>query len=734
MARRLHFLLLAFFTVSGVQAQFTYVLDTAIAAQNGDGQTLAMPWGGGLNAGQYSTMDLDLDGKEDLVIYDRMADKVITFLNRNNQYHYAPQYESYFPAGITNWLLLRDFNCDGRKDIFTGDNLGMKVYTNVSEKEAGNTSKPKWEQYLFYSGEGNTKSQVLLTLGFSGLINLQLQFDDLPAIVDADGDGDLDIFTVQFVGNGTIEFHENVSNRCDSLSFKRITRTWGGITECSCGSFAFNNGPCPTRTEHAGGKSLLAIDANGDGQQDIMLSEATCQTMSLLANEGTLLSAVVNSSSLFPASRPVNLIIYPAGYYEDMDFDGVKDLIITPNVYLNNYFNSDFENSNWFYKNTGNNAAPAFGLIKTDFLQENMIDVGENAVPAFFDVDNDGDMDMLVSHFTSDMVSSRIRLFENTGTRSEPAFKLADNDFLGFSLSIYYNLKIRFADINNDGKQDFVFTATSTQSAATRLYYIANKSATGLDFSSQAIQQINFSLAASENLMLADISKDGLLDILAGRSDGALEYWRNTGPVANPSFTLENEKYLGIGSSVLRQNLACAAADLNADGKADLIMGDQTGELRIVSNYLEATSAADSVMEILFNPLLNDYETHNLGGRIWPTTVNLYDTDKPAIVVGNTLGGLAILKNDNGESLPSNPVIEIYPNPVGKTDYLNIRLDRAGTVQIFSVTGQSINQAGIINLEANETFALRVPNLAPGVYILRFIIRGRAFARRIVVY
>ncbi len=306
-----------------------------------------MPWAGGLNAAQYSTMDVDLDGREDIVVFDRMASKVITFLNTGSQYLYAPQYENSFPDGITNWLLLRDYNCDGKKDIFTGDILGMKVYTNVTQTDS---KGPQWEPYLFYSGDGNTPSKVLLTEGFSGLINLQLQFDDLPAIVDADGDGDLDIFTVQFVGNGTIEFHENITTKCDTLKFKRITRTWGGVTECTCGNFSFNNQPCPTRTEHAGGKGLPAIDATGDGQMDIMLSEATCTTMSLLANDATLFDAVVSSSSLFPGSRPVALVIYPAAYYEDVDFDGVKDLITTPNVYLNNCFNSDFEHSNWFYK------------------------------------------------------------------------------------------------------------------------------------------------------------------------------------------------------------------------------------------------------------------------------------------------------------------------------------------------------------------------------------------------
>ena len=60
-------------------AQFTYVMEESIPVKLTDNKILAMPWAGGLNAAQYNTMDLNLDGKDDLVLFDRTADKVITF-------------------------------------------------------------------------------------------------------------------------------------------------------------------------------------------------------------------------------------------------------------------------------------------------------------------------------------------------------------------------------------------------------------------------------------------------------------------------------------------------------------------------------------------------------------------------------------------------------------------------------------------------------------------------------
>jgi hypothetical protein len=418
-------------------AQFTYVIDQSIPVKDQIGEQLLMPWAGGLNAAQHNVMDLNNDGKDDLVIYDRTANKIITFLNENNQYHYAPEYQSYFPDDITNWMLLRDFNCDGRKDIFTGHSLGIKVYTNVTAPG----ENPAWKHFVFKTGFDNGTSPVLLTKGFTAKINLQLQFDDLPAIADADGDGDLDIFNVRFVGNGTVEYHQNFSveryGKCDSLDFERITQKWGGFTECTCGTFAFNGADCPPitggRTKHVGGKSLLVMDVDGDADLDVLFSEASCASLALLENTGTTSAPVVNSARSFPNGVPVNFSIYPAAFYEDLDFDGKKDLVAIPNIFSKSFFDHSLNQSNWFYKNTGSNASPNFNFVKTNFLQEHMIDVGDNSVPAFTDYDTDGDYDLFISQNSSEDVAAKITLYKNTGTSTEPEFTYVSNDIWQFS-------------------------------------------------------------------------------------------------------------------------------------------------------------------------------------------------------------------------------------------------------------------------------------------------------------
>jgi hypothetical protein len=727
------FSLLPFFS----NGQFTYVQDQSVVVKDDQGNALPLAWAGGLNASQFNTLDINGDGVEDLVLYDRMANKVQTFLNTGFAYSYAPEYENQFPSDLENWILLRDFNCDGLKDIFSHDNFGIKVYQNTTIPG----EKTSWKKFLFYVGPGIPKSSALVTKGFSSKVNLQLTFDDLPAINDADGDGDLDIFNFRFTGTGTIEFHQNFSQErygtCDSLDFERLTQKWAGVTECNCENFAFNDEPCDIsggRVNHAVGKSLLALDANADGHVDLIVSEASCSNLSFLANGGNVFTPVVTDDVDFPEDFPVDFQIFPAAYYEDVTFDGNKDLLVAPNIYSKVYLTADLKHSSWLYQNSGSDAAPAFEFVKKDFLQEHMIDVGDNAIPAFTDIDGDSDLDMLISYHAATSGTAGIYLFENTGSLSEPQFTFMTDNYLDFRSTFFYNLKIRFGDLNGDGKQDLVFTATSTGNGETHLYYIINTGTSSVQFNLANVQMVNFEMTQPENVSIVDDDGDGNLDILIGKSNGSLQLWRNNGAM---TFSLIDDAYLNYTSSVLRQSLATAIADFNADGAKDLLLGDQNGNLSIISDYKNAIDNTAAFGHIIFNPIDAHYEARRLSGRVWPAAANLFNTNKPAIVAGNILGGVTLLRHDNSLAIPNEPELEqtnvtLYPNPVARKESLFIRSNGQGVGRILNVGGQVI----VENVLFSPDVPGRLPteNLASGVYIFQSIIKGKTIARRFVVF
>jgi hypothetical protein len=712
-----------------LRAQFTYQVDQSVPVEIDD-DTLPLAWAGGINAAQYNKIDLNGDHVDDLLLYDRMANKPIPFLSQDHQYVYAPEYETLFPADLLNWVLLRDFNCDGKMDIFTGDIFGMKVYTNTTQLN-GTLS---WERYLFYEEGRDNKSIPLLTKTFSDKVNLQMIYDDLPAIGDADGDGDLDIFNFRFSGSGTIEFHRNFSKErygtCDSLDFERVTTKWAGLTECNCGVFAFNNDVCNAggRVKHAAGKSLQLMDANADGKMDLVMSEATCTHLYLLANNGDVYSPDVTSAQVFPSSVPVNFIIFPAAFYEDVDFDGVKDLISTPNIYKNDYFNSNLRQSNWFYKNNGTDAAPDFNFVQTDFLQQDMIDIGDNAVPAFADYDGDGDYDLFIGQYTSEVIAAGIYLYENVGTFDAPSFQYVTNNYLNLRSAELFNLKIQFAYFNNDNRIDLVFTANNFQDGINSLYYILNESSgKGTQFNLNDLTRHNFELLAPENVNVTDIDQDGMSDLLVGRSTGALEYWKNNGG----NFTLEDESYLGLDFSILKQALASDVADLDADGKADLVFGDAHGEVSIISDFRNAEDMEGAIINIVQNPVKEEFERRNFGGRVWPTVVNLYNTNRPSIVVGNMLGGVSLLNHTEPNGGTERPLVSLYPNPATKDRGLKLVTSLGGSAKIISSSGQLVNEA--INFNANEITIINLHNYAPGVYILQLLIANKTYIKRFVI-
>ena len=84
-----------------------------------DGNTIGLAFAGGLNSPQFSQVDLNRDGRDDLFVFDRIGDVPMAFLKQaDGSYRFDESVLENFPA-IESWVLLRDFNNNGAMDIFT---------------------------------------------------------------------------------------------------------------------------------------------------------------------------------------------------------------------------------------------------------------------------------------------------------------------------------------------------------------------------------------------------------------------------------------------------------------------------------------------------------------------------------------------------------------------------------------------------------------------------------------
>ena len=171
-------------------AQKVFQYDQHLNVRVGE-DDLLMPFAGGINAAQLQQIDLNEDGQEELAVWDKNAARLMVFEKTEDRYIHRAEWSYYFPADISGFLKLVDYDGDGRKDIFTSSPFGIKVYRNVST-----AGKIRWEV-----------AEEFLRL--DNRSNLQMNNLDIPAILDLDGDGDVDV-VVELIGGTSMSRTEEL--------------------------------------------------------------------------------------------------------------------------------------------------------------------------------------------------------------------------------------------------------------------------------------------------------------------------------------------------------------------------------------------------------------------------------------------------------------------------------------------------------------------------------------------
>src|SRR5690606_31254515 len=126
--------ILIFYSVQ-LKAQKSFQLENSFAVDI-PGQVIDMPFAGGINAAQIQQMDTNGDGQEALVLWDRNSENLSVFEKKAGKYIHNPALTYFFPEDILGFLILADFDGDGKKDLFTGSPFGIKVYKNISPSGA----------------------------------------------------------------------------------------------------------------------------------------------------------------------------------------------------------------------------------------------------------------------------------------------------------------------------------------------------------------------------------------------------------------------------------------------------------------------------------------------------------------------------------------------------------------------------------------------------------------------
>ncbi len=685
------------------------------------GSVLKMPWTGGLNSPQFSEINLNGDNLPDLFVFDRVGDKVLTFLNNGSPgdtaYTYAPRYEKLFPSDLKSWALIRDYNNDGVADIFTHTNTGTRVFKGSLQNGTLAFNLVK-DLITYFDGTYH--------------VNIWTNVDDIPVFTDVNRDGDIDVLTFGIFGSA-VEYYENqtVENAgtgsfdIDSFQYKDGSLCWGNFTENSLTNAINLNISCKGEG-HASvaegarhvGSTLFDFDADNDHDVDLLIGDISFNSLVYVQNCGdSAFANACSSDSTFPScNKPVNVPVFPAAYAIDADNDGNKDLLVSPNARVG----IDIDNV-LLYKNV--NSACGWSYQTDSFLVKDILDFGTDSKPYFFDFNYDGLSDIVVGNYgyyqEYQPFKSTLAVYENTGTATAPVFKLLSENYNNFSSFNLVALHPAFGDLDGDNLPDMV-----TGELQGYLHFFKNSGLSSASFPSMTTPQF-FGLDAGQFSapFIYDVNNDSLNDLIVGRKDGKLTYYWNFGTPTAPQFHQDSANTffgaLTVTVPGFTEGYSIPFVRKDDFGNAELYVGSNRGW--VYRFAVDSTKLRSGTFAMIDSNFIGE----DIGSESTISIADINADGKLDYLVGNSRGGLLLYSDTLLDTsvvisvapsdIPSD--IKVYPNPAKEIVFVELGniVSAQPTLEVYDLTGRQVLFESAL---VDNTFIVHTSQFSSGMYVL----------------
>lgn len=567
---------------SSAQAQFAKEYNPWPVVVNGS--PVAIPFWGGINSPKPSLIDFDHDGKVDLML--GQLNGRLSYLRNTGTVAspvWTPIQERLGRIDVGTWHRFCDIDGDGDLDLFCdGHNFRTAFYRNltIGPNIAFNFVTDSFG--VFETGTNNTGD-----------------------FADLDNDGDWDFFW----GNptGQMSFYRNNGNAANP-SFALVTDFYDSV-------FAFPGGKGASNPLH-GFCSISFADIDSDGDQDLFWGDINNSNLYEFLNKGT--PTVSKLKKQTEAYMPLSTLGLNQTAFRDLDGDGDLDLLVGA-------ANGDDINNLLVLRNTGTPQVANFVVEDSNIIKE--IDVGSYAVPAFGDLDGDGDLDALIGRG-----DGRLTYFQNVGTRTSPSWLLVSDSYKGVDVGL--SAAPAVVDWDGDGDLDLLIG----NEAGKIEYWRNDGSKTNFNPVKITGQLGGIAVDILASPAPIDWNSDGLIDLVVGEWDfnglaNALLY-QNTGTPGSPTLTLVTKALL---KRVPRDFTLPVVYDWDCDGKKDLIIGGRLFGLTWFKNTAAAGAFPDSLTLI---PQPDSLPGSDDGYRLAAVFVDIdHDGDKD-LFVGEEDGGL----------------------------------------------------------------------------------------------
>jgi len=255
-----------------------------------------------------------------------------------------------------------DLDGDGDYDMLTGNDYGVYNYSTYMDEY----------QFQYFENVGTAANPVFAAPVNNpfGITSPNTDGELAPTFVDIDGDGDVDIMYGNYY-SPMFYFLENVGTPTNPSFAPAVSNPFG-------------------LTDHNGYSSYSSVlsfaDLDNDGDLDMITGDYYGEFY-YFENTGD----VNNPTFIAPVQNPFGLTYSSdrtAPVFIDIDNDGDYDLI-----------HGDWSGDFYYFENTGTASTPAFGSYQVNPFSLTEVGSGyyggSQSKPAFVDIDNDGDIDIV---------------------------------------------------------------------------------------------------------------------------------------------------------------------------------------------------------------------------------------------------------------------------------------------------------------------------------------------------